>query len=69
MAKPKKVVAVTNKTFANVYHYERETKGTWVYTLKLAEGERKSGSNALYLLKTEYQTKPGDIINATFVIG
>ena len=56
-------------SFVLAYSYTRETKGTWVYEVKLKEGERVSGSNALYLLKSDYATRPSDVVMATFEIG
>jgi hypothetical protein len=64
----KAAVKATNKTFTNTLKYERETKGTWVYILDVAEGERKSGSNAVYLLKSEYPTRPGETVTVNYTI-
>lgn len=50
------------------YKFTRETKGTWVYEVTLAQGQRISGSNAIYLLKTEFPSRPGDTITASFVV-
>jgi len=62
------MAAKNGKSFAHTYKYERETKGTWVYTLSLPDGERASGTNAVYLLKSEYKTKPGETITVTYQI-
>jgi hypothetical protein len=57
------------KSFSHTYHFKRETKGTWVYEVQLVEGQRISGSNAIYLLKSEYPAKPGATVKVTFEIG
>jgi len=57
------------KTFKHVLAYKRETKGTWVYEAQLAEGQRISGSNSCYLLKSEYPTKPALLVTVTYEIG
>ena len=65
MAKP----ANAAKSFTKTYTFDRDTKGTWVYMIDGEEGERHSGSNAIYLLKTEYPNKPGDKLSVTVNIG
>jgi len=57
-----------SKTFTKTYHYDRDTKGTWVYMIDGEEGERHSGSNAVYLLKTDYPQRPGETLEVTFTI-
>jgi hypothetical protein len=64
--------------FELVYRYSRETKGTWCYELcvldekgvpqPFPEGQRSSGSNMIYLLKTEYPQKPGAIVKASYEV-
>jgi beta-lactam-binding protein with PASTA domain len=62
------MVAKNGLNFKHVYAYKRETKGTWVYEATIAEGSRISGTNAIYLLKSEFPTKPGETVTATFEI-
>lgn len=54
------------KTITHEYVYTRETKGTWVYEVKLDKGERISGPTACYILKSEYPVKPCERIKGTF---
>lgn len=72
LGKGMKVIPIKTRTeegTSREYHYARETKGTWCYLPKLAEGERISGTNAIYLLKGEYPTKPGEVVTVTYTIG
>ena len=62
-------MAKSSMTFKHVYAYKRETKGTWVYEATVPEGSRISGTNAIYLVKSEYPTKPGETVTVTFEIG
>lgn len=56
-------------TISLTYHYARETKGTWVYELRLQEGERSDGSNQFYLLKSNYPQRPVDVIRVSASFG
>jgi len=57
-----------NTSFSHVFTFVRETKGTWVYEVKLAAGERISGNNQVYLLKSEYPTKPGEKVEVSYKV-
>ena len=52
--------------FTHTAKFNRETKGTWVYEVPLKAGERISGSNTAYLLKSEYLTKPTEEVKITY---
>jgi len=56
-------------TISLTYHYARETKGTWVYELRLPEGARSDGSNQFYLLKSSYPQRPTEVIQVTASFG
>lgn len=62
-------MAAKNNSFKHVYTYKRETKGTWVYEATIPEGSRISGTNAIYLVKADYPSKPGETVTVTFDIG
>lgn len=68
-SKSTKLSVVSAPTIELEYHYRRETKGTWVYELPLGEGQRSSGSNQFYLLKSEYPERPQGTIRVVATIG
>ena len=57
-----------SKTFKKTYQFDRETTGAWLYVVDGDQGQRHSGTYAVYLQKQDYKNKPGDVIEATFVI-
>jgi len=56
------------KSIVKTFSYVRDTKGTWVYSINGKEGERHSGTNALYLLKAEYPERPSDNLKIVITI-
>jgi hypothetical protein len=62
------MAAKNGLNFKHVYTYKRETKGTWAYEATIPEGTRISGTNVIYLMKSEFPTKPGETVTVTFEI-